>query len=73
MLNMNAIVRKFKIGAAIISDPAPQSDLDEVQRILTQQYPMLRHTRIYIEDGVLNDTATEIIYEFPLIPVKVKG
>ncbi len=73
MLNMNTLTRKFKIGAAIINDPSPQADLDEVQRILTQQFPMLRHTRIYIEDGVLNDTATEITYDFPLVPVKVKG
>lgn len=73
MLNMTPIVRKFKIGVAIINDPAPQADLDEVQRILTQQFPMLRHTRIYLEDGVLNETATEIVYDFPLIPVKTKG
>ncbi|MBB1388314.1 hypothetical protein ACRN9Z_16535 [Shewanella frigidimarina] len=73
MLNMNTITRKFKIGAAIINDPAPQADIDEVQRILTQQFPMLRHTRLYIEDGVLNESATEIVYDFPLIPVKTKG
>lgn len=73
MLNMTALPRTFKIGAATIADPAPQADLDEVQRILTQQFPMIRHTRLYIEDGQLNDAGTEIMYEFQLIPVKTKG
>ncbi|SUJ10505.1 PRTRC system protein C [Shewanella morhuae] len=73
MLKMNQLTRQFKIGAALIADPAPLADLDEVQRILTQQYPMVRHTRLYIEDGVVNEAGTEITYEFQLVPVKVKG
>jgi hypothetical protein len=73
MLNMNTLPRFFKIGAATIADPAPQAELEEVQRILSQQFPMIRHTRIYLEDGVLNESCTEILYEFQLIPVKTKG
>ncbi|GIU40996.1 hypothetical protein TUM3794_20320 [Shewanella colwelliana] len=73
MISAATIVRKFKIGAAVIADPAPTASLEEVQRILTQQFPMIRHTRLYDEDGVLSDDATEILYEFQLIPVKTKG
>lgn len=73
MLNINTLPRIFKIGAATIADPAPQADLEEVQRILTQRFPMIRHTRIYIEDGVLDEAGTEVVYEFQLIPVKTKG
>ncbi len=73
MITLNALPRKFKIGVTFIADPAPQASLEEVQRILSQQYPMLRHTTIYSEDGRLNDEATEIVYEFQLIPVKTKG
>ena len=73
MLSMTTLPRKFKVGVAIISDPAPEASLDEVQRILTQQYPMLRHTRLYEEDARLNSDATALEYEFQLIPVKTKG
>lgn len=73
MISIQALPRKFKIGATIVQDPAPEASLDEVQRILTSQYPMLRHTRLYQEDGRLNQEGTEIDYEFQLIPVKTKG
>lgn len=73
MLKINTLPRTFKIGAATITDPAPHADLDEVQRILTQQFPMIRHTRLYLEDGQLNEAGTELLYEFQLIPVKTKG
>ena len=73
MLSINTLPRKFKIGVALIADPAPDASLDEVQRILIQQYPMLRHTRIYESDGRLNADASAIEYEFQLIPVKTKG
>jgi len=73
MLSLSTLPRKFQIGVATIEDPAPDASLEEVQRILSQQYPMVRHTRIYEEDGQLNTDATEIIYQFELIPVKTKG
>lgn len=73
MLQIQTLPRTFKIGVAIIDDPAPNADLSEVHRILCQQYPMLRHTSIFEEDGRLNTEATEILYEFQLIPVKTKG
>ncbi|WP_076414905.1 PRTRC system protein C [Shewanella sp. UCD-KL12] len=73
MISIQTLPRKFKIGATIVEDPAPEASLDEVQRILTAQYPMLRHTRLYQNDGRLNQEGTEIVYEFQLIPVKTKG
>jgi len=65
--------RKFKIGATILDDPMPLGDLSQVQSVLAQQFPMLRHTHIYEADGVLSDCATFILYAVILPPVKVQG
>lgn len=73
MLQVNALPRQFKIGVAVINDPAPTASLDEVQRLLSQQYPMLRHTTIYEEDGIVSQEGTAVVYTFQLVPVKVKG
>lgn len=73
MLKAQALLRKFKIGAAVVDDPAPNATLSEVQRMLTQRFPMLRHTRIYNEDAVLSPDGQSLIFEFPLVPAKTLG
>jgi hypothetical protein len=73
MLTATALARVFKIGATVVADPAPSASLPEVQRMLTQRFPMLRHTRIYQNDGVLSDDGKSIVYDFPLVPVKTLG
>ncbi|GAA5138621.1 PRTRC system protein C [Thalassotalea piscium] len=65
--------RKFKIGATIIEDPSPTSNLDQVHEILAQQYPLLRNTHIFESDGRLSQCGTYIEYEIVLPPVKTQG
>lgn len=73
MLSVNAIDRKFKIGAALLEDPAPTASIEEVSRMLSQQYPMIRHTTLYEEDGVPSADGKSLVYEYQLIPVKTQG
>ncbi|WP_460883141.1 PRTRC system protein C, partial [Pseudaeromonas pectinilytica] len=63
--------RTFKIGSAIIQDPAPTLPLSMVQQILSATYPQVRWTQLYDSDAkVVGDT---LEYEFLIPPVKTNG
>lgn len=68
---VSALRRTFKIGSAIVDDPAPSLSLEQVQQLLSTTYPAVRWTTVYDTDGCLvGDT---LQYEFVLPPVKVNG
>ena len=63
--------RTFKIGSAIIQDPAPTLPLSMVQQILSATYPQVRWTQLYDSDAkVVGDT---LEYEFLIPSVKTNG
>jgi hypothetical protein len=60
----------FEISGQRIPVPTSMSLVEGV-RTLSQQYPMLRHTTVYEEDGRVD--GNDIIYPVVLAPVKSKG
>lgn len=69
---MNATVdRLFKLGATTLKDPCPNGSLDDAVRILSRDYPQFRQTKLYAEDGVLEDG--KLVYALKLPPAKTNG
>lgn len=70
-MSVSQLQRNFKIGSAVLQDPAPGQPLAVVQQILSATYPQIRWTHLFETDGVLvNDT---LVYEFLIPPVKTNG
>lgn len=67
------LLRKFKVGALELADPAPNCSLNEVHELLVGQYPMLRHTQIFESDGVISSCGNFMVYEYIVQPVKTQG
>lgn len=72
---MQTLVRKFKLGSLVLDDPSPSSDVDEVRRIHSDNYPQVRHTTIWDQDGVPVELNGEIVlmFHYQLPPIKVNG
>ena len=71
MTNIAVLPRVFKIGVAVIQDPAPGLPLEQVQQILSATYPQVRWTKLYDSDGQLINNTMQ--YEFLIPPVKTNG
>ncbi len=72
---LQQLIRKFKLGALVLDDPSPESNVQEVQRILARQYPQVRHTTIWEQDGEvteLNGVMT-VLHTFVLPPLSING
>ena len=67
----NQLPIKFKLGAALIDDPAPTESLARKQQLLAQQYPQVRFTQIYESDAVIQDGCK--IYPILVPPPKSNG
>lgn len=70
-MTMKALPRVFCIGATQIEDTAPHLSLDDAVRWLSQEYPQFRQTRLYEEDGRVENG--KMMYTLVLPPVKVNG
>lgn len=66
-----AVPRVFKLGATTLKDPCPTSSLADSIRILSRDYPQFRQTKIYDEDGFMENN--ELVYELKLSPAKTNG
>ena len=71
MTSISVLPRVFKIGVALLPDPAPGLPLEQVQQILSATYPQVRWTKLYDSDGQLINNTMQ--YEFLIPPVKTNG
>lgn len=71
MATISAVPRKFKIGVALVADPAPSMSLDTCLQLLSHTYPQARWTKLYEEDAVFEDGA--LVYSLITPPVKTNG
>lgn len=71
MATATAVERKFKIGVALVNDPAPGMPLDTCLQLLAHTYPQARWTKLFEEDGVFEDGA--LVYSLITPPVKTNG
>lgn len=71
MTSIAVLPRVFKIGVAVIQDPAPGLPLEQVQQILSATYPQVRWTKLFDSDGQLINNTMQ--YEFLIPPVKTNG
>jgi hypothetical protein len=71
MTSLVAVQRVFKIGATTIDCPAPQLPLKDAIRMLCKSYPMFRQTKIFEEDGVMENGKMTFTLQMP--PSKVNG
>lgn len=65
------VERVFKLGATSLADPCPTGSLDDAVRVLSRDYPQFRQTRLYAEDGVLENG--KLVYTLKLPPAKTNG
>jgi PRTRC genetic system protein C len=70
-MSVQTLTRTFKIGCALIEDPAPGLSLDVVQQLLAATYPQVRWTKLYESDGVLVGKTLQFNVIIP--PVKTNG
>ena len=70
-MNIETLPRFFKLGATEIPDPAPGQDLDICVRLLAQNFPQFRQSRIFEEDARVE--VDRLVYELILPPPKVNG
>lgn len=76
---VTTLPRKFKVGTLVLDDPSQNLeqllDINEVHRIHAQQYPQLRHTHIWNEDGEISEHNGEqvILFQYYLAPISVNG
>lgn len=71
MTTVKSMKRVFVLGAARINDSTPNLSLDDSVRLLSKTYPQFRHTKIYPEDGVIENG--EIVYTVKMLPAKSNG
>lgn len=72
MVTSQNAIRKFKLGASIIDDPAPNLSFEESYKLLCQAYPLARHTVMFEEDA-LPQTDGSLLYEIPKIKAHTNG
>lgn len=72
-MTIQAMTRKFKLGAMLLEDPMPTGTLNEVVEVLSGQFPMVRFTSIFESDAQLSSCNSYLIYDIKLPPVKVNG
>ncbi|CAH1598786.1 hypothetical protein FWP33_08825 [Vibrio parahaemolyticus] len=72
---MEAMKRIFMIGRKVLPDPNPTASVREVQRIHAANFPMVRQTTVFEEDGVPEEYNGELVlmYKYVLPPTKVNG
>ncbi|MCQ1058373.1 PRTRC system protein C [Photobacterium sp. ZSDE20] len=72
---MKQLKRIFQLGALSLDDPDPTMTVAEVKRVHSQQFPQVRFTTLYAEDGVPKDIAgdTVLLFEYVLPPVSTNG
>lgn len=70
-MKISQLERQFKIGVAVLADPAPGQPLDVVQELLSATYPQVRWTHLYESDAVL--IGDKLQYEILVPPPKVNG
>lgn len=69
----NNLPFKFKIGSALIVDPAPHSPLLKKVEMLARNYPQMRFTTVYESDLRLDLEDGFAVYDVKLPPAKVNG
>jgi hypothetical protein len=65
--------RRFIIGLLTLEDPLPEGSLEEVQAILAQEHPSVRHTHIFHSDSRISDCSEFLDFHVVLPPVKTNG
>ena len=71
-LKFKQLSRKFKVGATELADPLPGGTLNQVQELIAQQFPPVRHTCIFESDGRLSPCGGFIVYDIKPPPVKTQ-
>ncbi|GHG07731.1 hypothetical protein [Thalassotalea marina] len=71
MLNVTTLKRVFKIGATEVEDENSHLPLNDSVRLLSKHFPQFRHTRLYEEDGVVEND--KLVFTLQLIPPKTNG
>lgn len=65
------VSRIFKLGATTLEDPCPNGSLKDSIRVLSREYPQFRESKIYDEDGVMENG--KLTYHLKLSPAKTNG
>lgn len=63
------LTRRFKMGSAMLNDPAPHLPVDEAIKLYATQFPLINNCTL-VERGQEGDY---FIYEIEKPPVKTKG
>ena len=71
MATISSVTRKFKVGVALVDDPAPGLPLTTCLQMLAMTYPQARWTSLYEEDGVME--GENLVYTLITPPVKTNG
>ena len=66
-----SVKRLFKLGATTLDDPCPTGSLNDSIRLLSRTYPQFRESKIYDEDGVMENGF--LVYQLQLTPAKTNG
>jgi len=66
-----SVNRIFKLGATTLEDPCPTGSLADSIRVLSRNYPQFRESKIYEEDGVMENG--KLVYQLKLTPAKTNG
>ncbi|MUJ20361.1 PRTRC system protein C [Aliivibrio fischeri] len=74
-MSLKQLPRKFRIGALTLADPSSELTVEEVKRIHSQQYPQVRMTTMYLEDGEIVELNGEqvMLYTYVLPPISTNG
>jgi hypothetical protein len=72
-MELNTLQRIFKIKGREIIDPNPALPLASAVKTLALNFPVLRHTQVFEEDGVLSDDGLSWVFEIIMPPVKTNG
>ncbi|MBW8191348.1 hypothetical protein K0504_09890 [Neiella marina] len=67
----NELEVKFKLGSALLADPAPMADLARKVEMLARSFPQVRFTNVFEADAVIENGVK--IYNIILPPPKVNG
>jgi len=78
-MTIQTLPRKFQIGSLVLNDPSTDMGqplpVEEVHKLHARQYPQVRHTHLWTEDGELTQHEGEdvMMYRYILAPVSVNG
>lgn len=72
---LQTLPRKFKLGRLFLDDPDPTASLHDVRGLHAKDFPVVRQTTVFDNDGVPDevDGMPVLLFEYIVPPVKVNG